>query len=226
MKRASGRSWPSSVRSVSCSSKSTCSVIPAISMQRRSCSSPHWPRVCGWRSAFFSPAVSEFRLPTVWPICSSRVRVCRSASPRLRTSCSIFTWPSAIRSASTFISCWRLSISVCRRCSDRLGVGDVDLAGLLVGLQQVGHHLRGDLRGRFLDRRAEVGLDHGRPPSSASGGRRGGRRRGPGRLWRGRWSSDMTMFARGPDGNRANGRSQSAGRSLAAALERRSGALA
>ena len=161
MKRASGRSRPSSVRSVSCSSKSTCSVIPAISMQRRSCSSPHWPRVCGWRSAFFSPAVSEFRLPTVWPICSSRVRVCRSTSPRLRTSASIFSWPSAIRSASTFISAWRLSISLCRLSQRRLGVGDVDLARLLVGLQQVGHHLRGDLGGRFLDRRAEVGLGRG-----------------------------------------------------------------
>ena len=68
--------------SVSCSSKSTCSVMPAISTQRRSCSSPHWPRVCGWRSAFFRPAVSELRLPTVCPICSSRVRVCRSVSPR------------------------------------------------------------------------------------------------------------------------------------------------
>ena len=76
-----------------------------------SCSSPHWPRICGWRSAFFRPAVSELRLPTVWPICSSRVRVCRSVSPRRLTSLSIRSWPSAIRSARFLISASRRSIA-------------------------------------------------------------------------------------------------------------------
>ena len=58
----SGRwSASSSVRSESCSSKSQCSVMPAISTTLRSCSSPQRPRVWGRRSAvtrFFVSTVS------------------------------------------------------------------------------------------------------------------------------------------------------------------------
>ena len=47
----SGRIRPPSASEVTCSSKSQCSSMPAISTTRRSCSSPQRPRVCGDRSA-------------------------------------------------------------------------------------------------------------------------------------------------------------------------------
>src|ERR1039458_4929675 len=57
----SGRcSGSSPERTVSCSSKSQCSAMPAISTTLRSCSSPHLPRVCGRRSA-----VTRFLVSTV-----------------------------------------------------------------------------------------------------------------------------------------------------------------
>ena len=45
----SGRILPLSASDVTCSSKSQCSSMPAISTTRRSCSSPHLPRVWGDR---------------------------------------------------------------------------------------------------------------------------------------------------------------------------------
>ena len=47
----SGRIRPLSASEVTCSSKSQCSSMPAISTTRRSCSSPHRPRVWGERRA-------------------------------------------------------------------------------------------------------------------------------------------------------------------------------
>ena len=47
----SGRIRPESESDVTCSSKSQCSSIPAISTTRRSCNSPQRPRVWGERSA-------------------------------------------------------------------------------------------------------------------------------------------------------------------------------
>ena len=47
----SGRIRPESESEVTCSSKSQCSSMPAISTTRLSCSSPHRPRVWGERSA-------------------------------------------------------------------------------------------------------------------------------------------------------------------------------
>ena len=75
----SGRSTPpSSVATLRCSAKSQCAVIPASSTTRLSCSSPHRPRVCGWRSAPASARVS----PASWRSCSSSARAPAPAPAR------------------------------------------------------------------------------------------------------------------------------------------------
>ena len=127
----------------------------ARSSRRSRCSGAAAARPTGRGSAAGAAPSSarrsrELRLPTVWPICSSRVRVCRSVSPRRRTSSSIFSWPLAIRSASALISAWRLS-----------SVASAVLASTLRASSLTRSRsgtLRDRLRGRLLDRRAEIGL--------------------------------------------------------------------
>ena len=65
----SGRSRPSSVVAETCSVKSQWATIPAISTTRRSCTSPHRPRVCGARSAVTKLAVSRWSRSLAVPSC-------------------------------------------------------------------------------------------------------------------------------------------------------------
>ena len=99
----SGRSTPSSPRTDTCSSKSQRSSMPACSTTRRSCSSPHWPRACGRRSAVTSAAVSRpsrsepSRTCPTWACSSPSWRARSPSSPRReRSTCS-----SCVRSGAT-----------------------------------------------------------------------------------------------------------------------------
>ena len=96
----SGRSRrPVSSRSLSCSWKSQCWIIPASSTTRFSCTSPQRPRMCGARRAVT-------RLPV-----SSRSRSCplvtsRSCSPTTETSFSRF----CSRARASVSKRWRVSL--------------------------------------------------------------------------------------------------------------------
>ena len=164
--------------SVSCSSKSTCSVMPAISTQRRSCSSPHWPRVCGWRSAFIRAAVWRARSPSRLHLLEQGAR--SAGLPRRgsgRTSASILSWFLPIGSASAWISAWRLSSVASAACASTLRDSSLtrsrsatafEVASWIAGPWSTGAAAACGPRG---DRRR-------RAP-----------RRARARRWRGRWSS-------------------------------------
>src|SRR6185295_19105591 len=118
--------------------------MPAISTQFFSCTSPHLPRVCGWRRALTRVPVCVPRSPSPAFISSSRVRTASSALPRSR-----------LRVVTSFsIRSRFLPIGSVRRrnSASRFGLLGVDLARLLVDAQQVGY----GLRGRLLDRRAVI----------------------------------------------------------------------
>src|SRR5581483_9815893 len=96
----SGRScFPSPSTTLGCSVKSQWRSIPAISITRRSCISPHWPRSCGLpRSATLRLPTSARKASWVWR-CSSISR-CSSPCARWRSCSSVWTFVSTLSSDS------------------------------------------------------------------------------------------------------------------------------
>ena len=125
--------------------------MPAISTQRRSCSSPHWPRVCGWRRAFFRPGglgveVAD-RLPHLLDQ-GAGLQVGLAAPPDLLLDLLLALGDPLGQRLD-------LRLALLER---RLGGLGVELARLVVGLQEARQRLGDGLRGGLLDGGAEVGL--------------------------------------------------------------------